>query len=775
MLTALLFATLAATEGPGVNQFLSAARAPSEIILDGKVDEAAWHTAPVFDGFLQTFPDANKPPSERTELRVLFDDAYLYVSFVCFDSRPETLLASLSRRDDIPGSDLVGIAIDTRHDHRSAFVFRVNAGGVLLDGVMTQDTQFTNTWDAVWDARVARRPDGWSAEMKIPLNALPGSTSDLPTWGFFARRDIARTHETITSVVIPRNANAIVSRYGHLRGVAQKPGISVQWVPYAAARLVLTPEVEGQSEPRVMRPSADVGFDLTAQLTRETQLNATFNPDFGQLEADRIAQNLSNTELFFPERRPFFTQGLDVFLPVGAQNGRSPHTLFYPRRIGLDTPIFLAGKFTGTVGSTQVGLLDAVVSGPWVPLQPGGKKSREFGFHLERPLHFGLNDELPDQPVTTTNYLAAVVRLQASKNATYGAMVTSVVPVATGCPAGRACDPSGGNAGALDWNFKSDSGDWNLLGQLEGSVVTGPAERTLRDGVLLRAYDMGWGFYARGGKVGGEPFRFRVDVEYASPTLELNQIGYLQNQNFMRGQVYASWVKTGREGLFSELYLTLGTNHYASTDGRDVYRGGGVWLNLESMLSTFDFVGCNADIELPRYDIREVGSTGIPFGRGPAFYFDCYAETDATRTVQVVGDLSYGYNFPYGLFAGNPGYGGEVTGRFRFHPRVLTELVVGLDYTPHGPRYIESISAEQFRFGELHSRFLSLTLRQQFVLTPRLTLQAWGQLFTDSQYALRFFNGSSTGQQPINGADLDPVLGPPKIERSSALNFNVVL
>ena len=276
-------------------------------------------------------PRANKAPSERTELRVLFDDAFLYVSFVCFDSQPETMLTSLSRRDDLPASDLVGIAIDTRHDHRSAFVFRVNAGGVLLDGVMTADTEFTKAWDGVWDARVARRPDGWSAEMKIPLNLLTGSTSDLPTWGFFGRRDISRTHGTLTTVVIPRNANAIVSRYGHLRGVEQKPGVSVEWLPYAAARLVFAPELDGQPEPRVLRPSEDLGFDVKAQLTRELQLNATVNPDFGQLEADVILQNLSNNELFFPERRPFFTTGLDVFNPVGAQNGRSPHTLFYSR------------------------------------------------------------------------------------------------------------------------------------------------------------------------------------------------------------------------------------------------------------------------------------------------------------------------------------------------------------------------------------------------------------------------------------------------------------
>lgn len=768
---------LAATEGPGTDQTLAAARTDAALVLDGKVDEAAWQLAPVFDAFLQSYPDASKPASERTELRVLFDAEYLYVSFVCFDSKPEELNTRLSRRDDIPTSDSVAIGIDTRHDHRSAFVFQVNAGGVMLDGVLTEDTQFTNTWDAVWDARVARRPDGWSAELKIPLSLLSGSTQDAPTWGFLARRDLARTHEQLMSVVIPRTANANVSRFGHLRGVEHRSGIAVEWLPYAAARLVVAPEVDGQTEPRSLRPSGDVGFDVKVQLSREVQLNATVNPDFGQLEADRILQNLSNTELFFPERRPFFTQGLGVFLPVGSSGGRSPHTLFYSRRIGLTTPILLAGKLTGSVGTVQVGLLDAVVTGPWVAPLPNGKKRRAFTFHAERPLHFGLDDELPESPVTSTNYFAGVVRQQANKNASFGATLTSAVPLSSGCARGDTthdCDPPGGNAAAFDWKLTSDSGDWGWLGQLEGSLVTGPKQRTLRDGTELPAYTGGWGFYTRGGKLGGEPFRVRLDLEYASPTLELNQTGYLQNQNFARAQASVGLVKTGRDGLFSELFVFAGSAHNVSTDGRDIYRGGGVWLSVETVLSSFDFVGCSANGEAARYDIKEVGRTGIPMGRGGGFYFSCFFETDGARVLQLSGELAYGYHFPYGPFRGESGYGGELTSRLRVHPRLQTELTVGLDYTPHGPRYVESLGNQQYRFGNLDSRYLTVTLRQQVVITPRLTLQGYAQLFTDATGTAQFFDAASAGRA-IKAEDLQPVSAPEQLERSSALNFNVVL
>lgn len=768
MISAALMLALAATEGPGVDQFLHAARSGSVITVDGRVDEPAWAAAPMFDAFVQTLPDPSLPPSERTELRVLFDDEFLYVSFICFDSHPGELSALLSRRDDVPASDNVMIIIDTRHDHRSAFVFQVNAGEVLLDGVMTADTSFTNTWDAVWDGRIARRPDGWSAELRIPLNVLTGSSSDAPVWGFFARRDISRTHESLATVLIPRNANANVSRFGHLTGIESKPGVSAEFLPYAAARLVVSPEVEGQPLPRVLRPSVDFGFDVKVRLSRELQLNATVNPDFGQLEADRLLQNLSNSEVFFPERRPFFTQGLGVFLPVGASGGRSPHTLFYSRRIGLQTPIFVAGKLTGSVGSTQVGLLDAVVTGPWVPANADGTRSRAFGVHPEHPLHLGLDDELPSTQVTSTNYFAAVARQQVNENAAFGATVTSAAPLS-----GK--DPRGGDAAAFDWNLTTASGDWSWLGQMETSIVTGPRYRTLRDGTQLRPYTGGWGFYSRAGKVGGEPLRVRLDVEYSSPTLELNDMGFMQNQNYAGGQASVGWVQTGRAGFFRELFLFTGATASVSTDGRNIYRGGGGWLVFETVLSSFDFVGCSLNGDAPRYDIREVDHTGIPMGRGGGLYFGCYFETDGARMLGANGGFTYGGHFPVGaVYPGESGYGGEISGRLRAHPRLQTELSVGIDYTPHGPRYFDTVSEGTFRFGNLNSRYFSATLRQQFVMTPRLTLQGYAQLFTDSTYTAQFFEASSSGRA-IKSSDLVPVADTERISRSNALNFNVVL
>src|SRR5262249_12344075 len=161
-----------------------------------------------------------------------------------------------------------------------------------------------------WAAEVAARPDGWSVEFAIPLHLLRFPDAAAQTWGFFVRRELARTHEVIDSVLIPRNANGYVSRFGHLVGVE---GLSshrdIEVAPSLAMRGTLRPQFSDASipQPRLFDPSFDLGLDFKAALTSRLTLNGTLNPDFGQVEADQVILNLSNFEAFFPEKRPFFT------------------------------------------------------------------------------------------------------------------------------------------------------------------------------------------------------------------------------------------------------------------------------------------------------------------------------------------------------------------------------------------------------------------------------------------------------------------------------------
>lgn len=764
-----------AVDGPGSTQVLRAVRAPSPLAIDGRLDEAAWQLAPAFDGFVQGFPKEGAAPSERTELRVLYDEQNLYVSFLCLDSRPGEIARALGRRDQPPASDLVAVAIDSKHDHRAAFAFAVNAGGVQLDGLFYEDSQFTTDWDAVWDAQVALRPDGWSAELSIPLQVLAFGDGQVQTWGFAAKRFLSRTHEELLTVMIPRGTNAFVSRLGHLTGVEVRPRQALELSPYLASRAALRPEVSGSS----IYPSADVGMDLRASLGPRLTLNATVNPDFGQVESDRMIVNLSSFEAFLPEKRPFFTQGLELFRPVGSDDdGKAPQTLFYSRRIGLDAPILAAAKLTGAVGDElQLGLVDAVVADGWQASPGDAIAARRASFRLERPLHFGLEGDLPDTRPVPRNFFAAVGRRRLGGNSVAGATFAAATPLGNCESQGMPTDClAGSNAAAIDFDLRTPDGQYVAMGQLDGSqVVGGPARRVLRDGTVLGPGELGFGAYLTAGKLGGDPFRFKLEYAYESPKLELNAAGYqrTQNQQQVRGTV--RWVRPNGVGPLHRLDGRLSASGSWTTDGRAVNRGNQLSVAVESLLPGFHFAGCEAGAEDGAYDVREIAGSGIPYQRSAGTYLVCYGESDSTRAVSVAGFAGLARVLPLGPMPGGGGFMGELTAVARPHPRLESRVVLGTENVPLSGRYIGSPGPSRYLFGDLDAHSASLTLRQQIMVTPRLTLQGYAQLLTAYGRFERFYEASSEGQAPIRAAELSPVVLPEDGFRTSALNLSLVL
>lgn len=790
VVAALASSAFGAAEGPGKTQTIRAKRTSRPPSIDGKLSEPEWLAAPVFDQFVQSFPDEGERPSEPTELRVLYDDDNLYVGIICFDSQPEKISRLLGRRDRMPASDTLGLAIDSNHSHREAFVFSINAAGVMQDGIFFQDTQSTNDWDAVWDAAVSARPDGWSAEFAIPLRQLRFSDTPEQTWGFFVRRELARTHEVIDSVLVPRNANGMVSRFGHLSGMTGlKQRADLELLPYVAARATLRPQFSDASmpTPRLLDPSIDLGLDLKAAITRGLTLNATVNPDFGQVEADQVILNLTNFEQFFPEKRPFFTHGLDFFQPVGGDVGQTPQTLFYSRRIGLMTPILAAAKLTGIAREDlDIGVLDAFVAGASLPGKDEANPNRELAYSIARPLHLGLKDSLPSLDPVTENYFAAVLRKKVAINSSVGTMFAAATPIAPRCTEDQAnlsdadrpayCDAHGGNAAAVDWNLRTNDSEWLLLGQAAASQsIAGSPARVLRDGTIVRPGDLGYGAYLTGGKLGGEPVRFDLRYEFASPRLDLNATGFQPNQNIHSVRGNLGFVRPTGFGKLRSFFSNLSIVKSWSSDGRFVDRGFNVSANANAVVAGFHTIGLTASFDVPQFDIREVGRTGIPYQRPNAAFFNMSGQTDPNRAVALNGFVGLGWRPNPMLPVSSVGYGGDLRIVIHPHPNLETQLEVNLDYTPHGARYVDTVGSDQFIFGILESRLLSFILRQQWVLTPTLTLQAYAQLFTDYGRYGPFYSAISQGQ-PIRISDLTPTSysSDPSFH-NSVLNLNLVL
>jgi hypothetical protein len=380
-------------------------RRQGRVILDGKLDEPAWRAATPITEFTQLDPDEGRPASQRTEVRFLFDDDALYVGAKMYDSLgPAGVTTRLVRRDATFDSDYFQLVIDSYHDHLSRAFFEVNPSGSQADRIGIGNSCCDNSWDPIWEAATRIDSDGWTAEIRIPYSQLRFSRAVQQTWGLEVRRFIKRREEEDDWSFWHKNEAGGPSRFGHLEGIRiQSSSSHLELMPYASAKSSSLAAHAGTPFDSHGRPTMRGGLDLRDNVTSNLTLNATINPDFGQVEVDPAVLNLSAFETFFPEKRPFFVENSQVF-DFGLFNCSFCSNVesmqgFYSRRVGraptgahlatdnysyADIPdattILGAGKLTGRTSSGYtVGLLDAITgqANARVILPNGSRGSQE--------------------------------------------------------------------------------------------------------------------------------------------------------------------------------------------------------------------------------------------------------------------------------------------------------------------------------------------------------------------------------------------------------------
>ena len=363
---------LAATAGP---------------LLDGDVlGDPAWADVPAATGFMQTQPDEGEPATERTEVRVLFDDTTIYFGIVCYDRDPAGIVVSDSRRDSsLNDSDSIQIILDTFRDEQSAFLFGTSPAGQEYDGQVANAGQggrggfggggasrgsgggFNRNWDGVWEVRTQVSDVGWSAEFAIPFRTISYPNREAQTWGMNIQRNIRRRNEEVYWAPLPRQFNLLrLSLAGQLSGIR---------VPASASRnLRVTPYLVGEAvhSDADARDTTlglgDIGADVKYAINPSLTLDLTYNTDFAQVEVDQQQINLDRFSLFFPEKRPFFLENAGAFtISNGRQSAggnRAQTELFFSRRIGIgaggrEIPILGGARMSGKVSdSLSVGVLN---------------------------------------------------------------------------------------------------------------------------------------------------------------------------------------------------------------------------------------------------------------------------------------------------------------------------------------------------------------------------------------------------------------------------------
>ncbi len=285
-----------------------------EIDVDGRLDEGVWATLPTGWGFVEHEPNRGDPASESTVFRVAYDDDAIYFGVACFERDPSLTSSTLSRRDNIDNSDIVSIYLDPYHDRTTGYNFRVNPDGSLADSYVFDDGNRDPDWNAVWEAETYRDQRGWSTEVRIPFAAIRYRPQQEMTWGLQIYRWMHGRGEDTGWANWDREAAGFVSRFGELRGLRNVPAArQLEITPYVVARST-NPDAgflgEGSGS---LSDFQNFGADIKYGLTGDLTLNATFQPDFGQVEADPAVLNLGPFENFFAEQRPFFVEGANAF------------------------------------------------------------------------------------------------------------------------------------------------------------------------------------------------------------------------------------------------------------------------------------------------------------------------------------------------------------------------------------------------------------------------------------------------------------------------------
>jgi hypothetical protein len=300
----------------------------------------------------------------------------------------------------------------------------------------------------------------------------------------------------------------------------------------------------------------------------------------------------------------------------------------------------------------------------------------------------------------------------------------------------------------------------------------------LRDGTEIAPGDVGWGTYLRGGKLGGEPFRIFLQYEYASPRFELNHTGFLESQNEQSLSGEARYIHSARLGPFQDAAAAIQASAGWTTDGRWLNRANEAGFLTEALLPEIAYMGIGLDCkyEDDAYDIREIAEMNIPYRKAPSVYCGFYVQTDTTQPVVWRTSGYRDQNLPRGVLLARAGGGGDTTLILRPTPWLETQLVAVLEQSAFTARFLDRIDGDPLRFGGLVATELSLQLRQQVVLSPQMTFQAYAQLFTAHGHHGPFYEADWVGR-PIEMADLRPSVGDAFLYdfRESALVINAVL
>jgi hypothetical protein len=728
---------------------VTATRLSGSITIDGRLDEPVWQGPAAVTAFIQSSPTEGAPASERSEVRFAVDAGALYVAARLHDATPDSIIAQLSRRDNTEQSDFFAVFLDPYQDGRTGYQFLVTAAGVQVDGTLSNDTRNDESWDGVWEAAVQRDGDGWTAELRIPISQLRMHGGRQASWGVNVGRGIGRRGEV--SYLVPRlsQESGFVSRFAELRGLEElRPRRRLEVLPYLTGRAAFEGGTAGNPFNDGSLTSQAIGGDVRLGLGGAMQLNATINPDFGQVEVDPAVVNLSDVETFFEERRPFFVEGSSTFdFGFGGANNFMGFNWvnnepFYSRRIGrapqgrvpsadhVDVPrgtrILGAAKVTGRVGGWNLGVLG------------GATERTHAGIALDGSRH-----EAEVEPLTGFG----VVRLQ--RDLAGGRHGIGMLGTWTGRDFDDRSLVDQVNSRAMlvgldGWATLDDDREWVLsawgtLSNIRGSaeriadVQGGPVhyfQRPDADHVTLdptrTSLTGALGRIALNRQTGNTIFNAAVGA--VTPGYDNNDLGFVGQADLINGHLSSGYRWTQPGSWYQSARVQAAVFGRWDFDGNRT--GGGLWHNSRVTLRNFNTLSAGVFAQPARADTRS--TRGGPMMRIPG-YVNLSAEYQTDGRKDLIAGLEWnGY-----WSGGASGDGWSIAPFVSWRPVANVQLSFGprLDVDEDGNQYLRTVTDEtatetfgqRYVFGRLRRKTLSANLRLNWIFSPRLSLELYAQ------------------------------------------------
>lgn len=728
---------------------VSAIRLQEQIAIDGVLSEAVWQNGSGISRFKQRDPNEDAEPTEKTIVHVAYDDAALYVAARMFDAAPDSIIARLGRRDAELTADMFGFFVDPYYDRRSGFYFALNAAGTMYDGVLYNDEWDDDSWDGVWEGKVTIDAQGWIAEMRIPYSQLRFQKKEHVVWGVNFRRDIARKNERNFLVFTPKNGSGFVSRFVDLVGISNiAPPRRVEVLPYAISKAEYLQHAPNDPFNDGSNYSPGVGADFKIGLGNNLTLDATVNPDFGQVEVDPAVVNLSDVETFFQEKRPFFIEGANIF-SFGQGGARSNWgfnwgnpSFFYSRRIGrapqgsapsadyvdspLGTTILGAAKLTGKIANSwNVGMLHGLTSREHAKLQTAGQESRS-----------------EVEPLTYYGVARAQKEFHEGRQG-LGFLTTFVQRKFDDQRLHDEINNNGLAFGVDGWTFLDKEKMWVVNGWTGVTRVTGNEARMTALQRNSRHYfqrpDAGHvNVDSAATSLLGYAGRFALNKQkgnvmlnaalgFIDPSFDVNDLGFVWRNDVINAHVAGGykWTKPGK--IFRSAQMLGALFNSRDFDGNTIWQG--VWQSGSFQFHNYYNVQYNLAYNPQTVSNRR--TRGGPLTLNPrGWETGLFFNTDS-RKAWVFGLSTFGYVQP------NYAWDRNLSLDIEWKPsaNVAVSLSPAVMWNHEFAQYVDQLDDAQFTptfgkryvFAELDQTEFAAGLRLNWTFTPRLSLQFYGQ------------------------------------------------